>query len=430
MGELSRPRVSADSAGATSGVYAEVRVLRTDLLRIARFLKRSRAVATVTFEEDGLEVKCGANLAGVPGAGVGRVRVEVSRRDLVNLVTKYAAALPDPVTLTVLVDSILMGTGTRLPSPELSTTSSFQLRLRHSGPRAVTPPLSEEAVSSAPLRTRTPADEAAELRARAEHGDAGAQCKLGFAYADGEGVTKNDELAAAWLWRAAKQGHARAQCELAVMYDMGRGVPRDDTKYLMWIRKAAENGDAAAQCRLGYVYATDVWQLEDNAQAVLWWRKAAERGLAEAQNNLAWMYANGEGVERDYQRAAMWYRKAAELGDVESQFRLGEMYFDGRGVPQDDVQAVVWYCRAVEHEYADAMFRLGWMYVLGRGVPQDYVEAHTWLTLAAGRATVGTKNRCEHDRTALARWMTLIQLTKAEELAQLWAATFKRRQQG
>ena len=123
--------------------------------------------------------------------------------------------------------------------------------------------------------TAQSAAEVQELRARAEKGDAGAQYSLGFMYADGRGVPRDDAQAVAWYRKAAAQGHADAQLNLGGMYDNGQGVPQDD------------------------------------AQAMAWYRKAAEQGDADAQYNLGGMYANGQGVPQDYTEAHKWINLAA-----------------------------------------------------------------------------------------------------------------------
>ncbi len=62
----------------------------------------------------------------------------------------------------------------------------------------------------------------------AEQGRADAQGFLGWMYANGQGVTKDDQQAVAWFRKAAEQGHADAQHNLGVMYRAGRGVPKDE----------------------------------------------------------------------------------------------------------------------------------------------------------------------------------------------------------
>ena len=63
------------------------------------------------------------------------------------------------------------------------------------------------------------ADEVADLRARADAGDARAQYLLGGRYSSGwGGVPQDDRQALKWFLRAAKQGHAGAQYILGLEY--------------------------------------------------------------------------------------------------------------------------------------------------------------------------------------------------------------------
>src|SRR5258706_2589559 len=63
-----------------------------------------------------------------------------------------------------------------------------------------------------------------ELKAKAEQGDAKAQCSLGLIYCNGEGATKDYSEALKWLHKAADQGDAKAEYNLGVCYDRGEGV--------------------------------------------------------------------------------------------------------------------------------------------------------------------------------------------------------------
>ena len=134
----------------------------------------------------------------------------------------------------------------------------------------------------------------ADLRAKAEKGDAQSQYDLGRAFDHWTfglfGVTNDAVEAVKWYRRAAEQNHALAQSSLGVCYYMGDGVPKDVV------------------------------------EALKWWRKAAEQNVAEAQYNLAGRYANGEGVAKDLEKARRWYRVAQQRGDPdagESLRRLG-----------------------------------------------------------------------------------------------------------
>ena len=67
------------------------------------------------------------------------------------------------------------------------------------------------------------AQELADLRARADAGEASAQFNLGWMYTEGRGVPQDDAEAIAWYRRAAEQGNADAQFNLGWMYANGRG---------------------------------------------------------------------------------------------------------------------------------------------------------------------------------------------------------------
>ena len=190
----------------------------------------------------------------------------------------------------------------------------------------------------------------AELKAKAEKGDAIAQYNLGVCYRDGQGVAKDAVEAVKWYLKAANQGLAIAQVNLALMYDDGQGVETNYTEAAKWSRKAAEQGNiGGAQKFLGWMYFAGHGVPQDYAESVKWYRKAAEQGDADAQGRLGGMYENGQGVTQDYVEAAKWYRKAAEQGQMSAQFSLGDFYFKGTGVPKNNVEAYMWYNLASAH---------------------------------------------------------------------------------
>ena len=130
---------------------------------------------------------------------------------------------------------------------------------------------------------------------------------------------KGDYATALGLLRPlADQGNAKAQTNLGFMYATGQGVTRDDAQALFWYRKAADQGNAGAQFSLGLIYANGQGVTRDYAAAVLWYRKAAEQGDADAQTNLGLMYAVGQGVPKDYVQAHMWLNLAASNSETKA----------------------------------------------------------------------------------------------------------------
>ena len=85
------------------------------------------------------------------------------------------------------------------------------------------------------------------VRQAAEQGDATAQFNLGFMYANGEGVLKDNAEAVRWYRLAAEQGLASAQYNLGVMCAKGEGVLKDSGLAHMWSNIAGANGNEAAR---------------------------------------------------------------------------------------------------------------------------------------------------------------------------------------
>jgi len=153
---------------------------------------------------------------------------------------------------------------------------------------------------------QTTAADIATLTKQAESGNVTAQYLLGYGYAHGDGIAKDEVEAIHWYRKAAEQGNASAQFSLGGAYDLGEGVPQSYTEAVWWYRKAAEQGEAAAQYSLAqhYVYGRGV--PEDAVEGVRWCRKAAEQRYAMAQFFLGMLYSDGKRVPKDEAEAYFW----------------------------------------------------------------------------------------------------------------------------
>lgn len=103
---------------------------------------------------------------------------------------------------------------------------------------------------------QSPEDKFAEMKRKAESGDAKAQLGLARMYYNGDGITKDDAKAVEWYQKAAEQGNNFAQYKLGEMYDKGEGVARDDARAVEWWQKAAAQGNEAAQESLKHLPAS------------------------------------------------------------------------------------------------------------------------------------------------------------------------------
>jgi hypothetical protein len=78
----------------------------------------------------------------------------------------------------------------------------------------------------------------------------GAQCVVGQAYLNGEGVPKDLMKALQWFRKAAEAGNMEGQRNLGHAFAEGQGTPADLVEAYHWLSVAAEKGDKAAKAEL------------------------------------------------------------------------------------------------------------------------------------------------------------------------------------
>ena len=230
------------------------------------------------------------------------------------------------------------------------------------------------------------------LKAKAEKGDADAQCDIGRCYAKGQCVATNYVEAIKWFRKAIEQDNAEAQRCLGFCYATGQGVEKDYAEAIKWFRIAAEQNNAKAQFNLGLCYANGQGVATNYVEAIKWFRKAAEQNIAEAQLAVGACYGNGLGVEMDYVEAVKWFRKAAEQNNAKAQYKLGLCCYKGQGVATNYVEAIKWFRKAAEQNNANAQHDLGVCYFEGQGVKKDKVEAVKWYRKAAEQNHADAQN--------------------------------------
>jgi TPR repeat protein len=95
------------------------------------------------------------------------------------------------------------------------------------------------------LNAYTAGDFTTALKAMARLGQAGdirAQYMMGRMYSEGEGVERDDALAARWYRVAAERGDVVSQLSLGTLYVNGRGVPADFVAAYKWLTLVARSG--------------------------------------------------------------------------------------------------------------------------------------------------------------------------------------------
>jgi TPR repeat protein len=145
----------------------------------------------------------------------------------------------------------------------------------------------------------------------------------------------------------AEQRDAYAQYRMGYRYANGDGVEKNLVESLKWYRKAAENGQVEAQYRLGFIYEQGRGVPVNYVESASWWRKAADQGHAGAQFSLGYCYGRGEGVPRSPSEAAKWLHKSADQGNTSAYLFLGYAYERGQGVGIDKVEAYAYLTLAL-----------------------------------------------------------------------------------
>ncbi len=145
-------------------------------------------------------------------------------------------------------------------------------------------------------------------------GDARAQDRLGFMFANARGVEQDDRQAADWLRLSADQGYRVGLYNFGYMHFWGRGVPEDKEKAASYYLQAAEQNDALALSALSYMYQTGTGVEKDDEKAIHYGQRAAQMGHAGAQARMGARYMLGDGVRKDYVRAYAWWVLASMHG--------------------------------------------------------------------------------------------------------------------
>ena len=190
----------------------------------------------------------------------------------------------------------------------------------------------------------------AELRKRAEAGDAQAQYRLYLQYQEGKSPIEGRAEAIDWLRKAAGAGNPTAQVELGLLYRGGKlGATKNPEEAVQWFRKAAEQGDASGESELGFMYEAGDGIVKDEAEAARWYTRAADHGLPVAKFDLAFMYEHGRGVPVDVDKAIVLYEESAFTIPT-ARRNLAILYHNGKLRPKDLTAAYKWALLSVSAE--------------------------------------------------------------------------------
>jgi uncharacterized protein len=252
----------------------------------------------------------------------------------------------------------------------------------------------------------------AELKARADSGNATARHELAIFLISSDPSAPGFDQALSWLRSLAAKNVPDAQFLLGYFYEHAKGLPRDVAKALENYSGAAGQAYPPAENNLGALYHYGIGVPQDFAIALRWYRAAALHGDPAGQLNLGTFHYLGYATPVDYSEATKWFRAAAEQGLAPAQDSLAHCYLKGVGVPADYSQAAHWARLAAEQGNPRAFTLLGYLYETGKGLPLDYVSAYAWYSRAVAAGDASTSDRLK----TLSHIMTQRQIDQADSL--------------
>ena len=217
------------------------------------------------------------------------------------------------------------------------------------------------------------AEDIAALQQQAEAGDAQAMNHLGYLYYTGNGVPKDDALAAYWWYAAADAGNPQAMYNIGYMYKYGYGVEANMGACITWWKRGAEAGNDNALYAMGTLYRSGngVEKSSSKAQDHYYRAIEADHDPLDALGSSQWTYSD------TYDLDALTARANAKNRDA--MCTLAYLYYTGDGVQQDSALAAYWWYAAADAGLAIAMYDTAYMFAHGLGAAQNASEAKRWV---------------------------------------------------
>lgn len=177
--------------------------------------------------------------------------------------------------------------------------------------------------------------------AAAQGGYVAAGMAVAWALANGEGVPRNDEMAAQWYRWAADRGHSGAANTLGFMFEHGRGVSRDLAQAAEWYRRAyAINARPVAGYNYARLIAAGRDVPRDLPRAVQILRAVTQAGRTDAALHLALMAERNEapGVSRAETIQLLAFAETATAQQDRPRRSLSRLATQGLGAEVEQAQ--------------------------------------------------------------------------------------------
>lgn len=216
-------------------------------------------------------------------------------------------------------------------------------------------------------------------RKAAAQGDARAQLLLGAAYANGEGVVKNDAEAARLMKMAAEQGDAIAQYYLGGMFGLGKGVDKNTTEAFNWYLKAAEGGYSPSYKAVADCYKLGLGVAADPRESEKWRAKVGSSSTAEPIGSYSRSKHDADvNALRVPKSAVEPFFASAQKGEADAQLKVGSYYL----TEGNDPEGFKWIQKSAAQGNSKACILMGVCFLKGKGVIKNPILGYSWLLQA------------------------------------------------
>jgi hypothetical protein len=180
----------------------------------------------------------------------------------------------------------------------------------------------------------------------------------------------------------AKNGDPDAIFRVGYAFANGIDVPRDEVKAVAWFRKGAELENSPSIACLGALAWAGQGMEQDYPSAKAWFKRAEAIGNSWAPFMLGVMSENGHGGPIDMEKAISYYKESAEGGYYQAQIRCAILHREGDQVPDYDVE-IKWLLKGMDSCGPQDAFLLGLVYEHGYLVDKDIYQAFIFQSSSA-----------------------------------------------
>jgi len=262
------------------------------------------------------------------------------------------------------------------------------------------------------------------LAGDAPSNDPAASYARGLQFLKGDGQEKNPDTAFHLMEEAAKGGYPNALAAMGYFYAAGVVVTRDDARARDYFEQAAAKGSLEGEVNLGKFLIGGRGGDADVKRGVALLEKAGDQGSNTARCVLGEVYYFGEhaGGQPDYHRAYEVLLPAAEAGNADARNIVGVLFRDGRLGTADPAKAREWFEKAAMQKDGKACSNLGHLLGYNAAERGTRVEAVKWLILARDlKETTATFTLIEQEKSIAPDEMAEAQKL-AGEVSRKWAS--------